>query len=509
MTDVELSSAETRTIAIGEVPLTLADVVALSRGEARPVIRPDVQARMEASAAVVREHLLGGAKVYGVTTGVGESVRTEVPHDLAGALSLNLLRFHGCGTGRSLTPEESAAVVAVRLSSLTRGCSGIRPAVAVRLAAMLEHRVLPVIPAEGSVGASGDLTPLSYVAATLVGEREVYDSRGQVRPTADVLAEHGWSPLTLGPKEALTLMNGTSVATAIGVLAVARAQRLQRWTATLTALTLRAMEGNPECLDPFLHATKAHPGQQLAATWIREQLGDAAWPIRRLQDRYSLRCVPQILGVTIDASTWCQSLLEIELQGVSDNPIVDPDAGRILHGGNFYGGHVTLGLDTLKSAVAQLADLLDRQVVLLCIPEESGDLARNLVGVNGPEQSIHHGFKAMSIAASALAAEALKLTLPAAAFSRSTESHNQDKVPMATLAARDAVRILELVEQVAAIATLAACQAADLRGMKPEGLHRVIRDHIPQLTVDRRMDRDIQTVLELLRGDHLNAVLPQ
>lgn len=492
---------------VGGEPLTLEQVIELAQGKRVPVLSAEARKRMQASYDLTQRRLDGGQKIYGVTTGYGNSVSTEVPARDSATLSLNLLRFHGCGTGRLLSPAEAGAVLAARLCSLAAGRSGIRPIVAERLCTLLEKRILPAIPAEGSVGASGDLTPLSYVAAVLVGEREVL-SEGGVRPALDVLREHGLEPLTLGPKEALALMNGTSVATALAVLAFARAQRLARLTARVTALCSRAVNGNPEHFEPLLHQAKGHPGQLTVAQWIRGELqsfGKSDTAPARLQDRYSIRCAPHVVGVLVDALNWYRSVLTTEVNGVSDNPIVDADHEVILHGGNFYGGHVVFVADGLKAAVANLADLLDRQLVLLCLPAESDNLPENLVGVEGPAACTHHGFKAMSISASALTAEALKLTMPASAFSRSTESHNQDKVPMATIGARDALRVVELTEQVLAIVLLGACQAAELRLEHPVGrLHQTIRRWVPALTTDRRMDADIAAVLQLIRDGELS-----
>ncbi len=495
---------------VGSEPLSLEQVIALAQGRCVPILAAEAHERMQASYDLTQRRLDRGQKIYGVTTGYGNSVSTQVPARDSATLSLNLLRFHGCGTGRLLSPVEAAAVLAVRLCSLAVGRSGIRPIVAERLCTLLEKRILPAIPAEGSVGASGDLTPLSYVAALLVGEREVLSDSG-VRPAAEVLREHGLEPLILGPKEALALMNGTSVATALGVLAFSRAQRLAQLSARVTALCSRAVNGNPEHFEALLHQAKGHPGQLTVAKWVREELqsyGKAAPSPARLQDRYSIRCAPQVVGVLVDALTWYRSVLTTEVNGVSDNPIVDAEHEVILHGGNFYGGHVGFVVDGLKAAVANLADLLDRQLVLLCLPTESDGLPENLVGVGGPAACTHHGFKAMSIAASALTAEALKLTMPASAFSRSTESHNQDKVPMATIGARDALRVVELTEQVLSIVILGACQAAELRlGHAVGRLHEVVRRSVAPLTADRRMDADIGVVLQLIRSGDLDSEL--
>jgi histidine ammonia-lyase len=277
-----------------------------------------------------------------------------------------------------------------------------------------------------------------------------------------------------------------------------------------------ATRGNPEAFDPRIADWRPHPGQRRAAAWIREDLGSAGsrpgWQPLRLQDRYSVRCAPQVIGVLVDAARFAGDVLEVEVNGANDNPLVDPDTGDVLHGGNFYGGHVGFALDALKVAVASVADLADRQLVLLCVPETSGGLPANLVGAEGANAVAHHGFKAMQIAASALAAEAAKLTVPASAFSRSTESHNQDKVSMGTIAARDALRVLELSETVLAILLLAACQACELRARVEPGapvsprsraLRDALRKAVPSLREDRRQDLDIARVLELWRMDAL------
>jgi histidine ammonia-lyase len=499
------SEAARPTLRLDARPIALADFLAAARNELRVELDPDprLRRRLEEGRHALKRWLDKGQAVYGVTTGVGSSITTQVPPDEREQMALNLVRFHGCGTGRRLDPEAAAAVVVARLISLARGYSSVRPVVLERLCALLEHRILPCIPEEGSVGASGDLTPLSYLAALVVGEREALVD-GDVVPAREALSMVGLKPLVLEPKESLALMNGTSVMTALGCIASDRAMRLARLSCRITAMVSHAISGNRGHFAPEIFALKPHRGTCQAAEWIRDDLGAAGGRApARLQDRYSIRCAPHVIGVLLDALDFDRELLEIELNGVDDNPIVDPDSGDVYHGGNFYGGHVAFAMDGLKAAVASVADLLDRQLQLLCTPDTSDGLPANLM-----RRPSHHGFKAMQISTSALAAESLKLSMPAASFSRSTESHNQDKVSMGTIAARDCMRVTELTETLAAISLLAACQALELRGSPPPRLACLlesVRTVAPTLDVDRRQDQDIEQVLRLHRSGRLLA----
>ena len=497
---------------VGRDPLSIEDVVRLARGEAVPALDPDpaFRARLHRSCEHLRKAVARGDRVYGVTTGFGDSCETEVPGTEAVEMAMNLVRFHGCGTGDFLAEDESAAVIAVRLATLAGGYSGVRVALLERLCSMLEHRILPLVPAEGSVGASGDLTPLSYLAAAVAGERMVR-FEGRDVTAAEALRAAGLQPLRLEPKESLALMNGTSVMTAMACLAFARARRLARTAAAVTAMASEALRGEPGHFDSRLFTAKPHPGQALCARWIREHLASGPVPrgrAARVQDRYSIRCAPHVIGVLLDALPFVRRTLEVEVNGASDNPLVDPETGDFLHGGNFYGGHVAFAMDALKTAVASVADLLDRQVALLCNPATSNGLPANLVLGEGRDRVAHHAFKAMQISASALTAEALKLTMPATSFSRSTECHNQDKVSMGTIAARDSARILTLSERVVAIALLASCQAADARGPatcspRTREVLAAVRQAIPPVTADREMDRDVEDVVRRLASGEI------
>jgi histidine ammonia-lyase len=276
-------------------------------------------------------------------------------------------------------------------------------------------------------------------------------------------------------------------------------------------MAVEALQGDPGQYDDRIFVFKPHPGQRAAARWIREDLEPALPPRAndvRLQDRYSLRCAPQVIGVLADVLPVARQFLEVEVNSVNDNPIIDLETGDVLRSGNFYGGHVAQASEMLKTSVANIADLLDRQLALLCNPTTSNGQARDLVRAEGRGATAHHGFKAMQITASALTAEALKLTMPASVFSRSTESHNQDKVSMGTIAARDLRRILELTETVLSVHLLALCQAVDLRGGPRPGtrtaaMHAAVRAIVATVEQDRPMDVDIRRILSALTADEL------
>lgn len=452
-------------ITFDDNPKTIEDIVAVAKGAPAALSDcADFVAKIQSGAEFLDRLLAEEGVIYGVTTGYGDSCTVSVPPDLVPELPHHLYTFHGCGLGERLSREQARAVLAVRLQSLCRGVSGVSMALLQRLVLLLQKDIIPVIPQEGSVGASGDLTPLSYVAAVLCGEREVYFN-GEICTTASVYQRLNIPPLKLRPKEGLALMNGTSVMTALATEAFVRADYLMRLATRITALATLACKGNAHHFDEVLFAVKPHPGQQQVAAWLREDLhaGEPPRNPQRLQDRYSLRCAPHVIGVLADALPFLRQLIENELNSANDNPIIDGQGEHVLHGGHFYGGHIAFAMDSLKNAVANIADLLDRQLASVVDVKFNHGLPANLSGEQGLQRAISHGFKAVQIGASAWTAEALKNTLPASVFSRSTECHNQDKVSMGTISARDCLRVLTLTEQVAAAVLLAMTQGVELR----------------------------------------------
>ncbi|MET1081226.1 MAG: aromatic amino acid ammonia-lyase [Pseudomonas sp.] len=501
-------------VVFGERPLSIEQVVSLAHRSAASQLQGDTvfRSRIAKGAQFLDSLLDKEGVIYGVTTGYGDSCVVAVPLEQVEALPRHLFTFHGCGLGKMLDPAATRAVLAARLQSLCQGVSGVRIELLERLQAFLDLDILPLIPEEGSVGASGDLTPLSYVAATLAGERDVL-WRGEPCSAAAVHQALGWTPLTLRPKEALALMNGTAVMTGLACLAYSRADYLLQLATRVTALNVVALQGNPEHFDERLFAAKPHPGQVQVAAWLRQDLAiDAPTaPLHRLQDRYSLRCAPHVLGVLADSLGWLRQFIEIELNSANDNPIIDAEAERVLHGGHFYGGHIACAMDSLKTLVANVADLLDRQLALLVDVRYNHGLPSNLSGAPAATAMINHGFKAVQIGTSAWTAEALKNTMPASVFSRSTECHNQDKVSMGTIAARDALRVLELTEQVLAASLIAAQQGVWLRGREAEArplppalaaMHRQLAEDFAPVIEDRALDRELRLCLERIRSQH-------
>ena len=493
-------------VTVGARRLGLREVCSVARGA--PLVLETGTAfrqRIQRGAEVLSERIGAGEPVYGVTTGYGDSCTVTVPNEVLQQLPAHLVRYHGCGLGAYFNEATSIAILVTRLNSLAMGFSGVRLEVLTQLEAMIRHRVAPLIPEEGSVGASGDLTPLSYLAAAMMGEREVL-YQGKTRRAAEALRAIHLTPLTLMPKEGLALMNGTAVMTALACLAWERAEYLTRLAARITAMASIALGSNAKHFAPGLFAVKPHSGQQQVAAWIFADMGASHQenPLR-IQERYSIRCAPHVIGVLADALGWAQRDIENELNSANDNPIVDPDSGEIYHGGHFYGGHIAFVADSLKNAVANIADLLDRQLALLVDTRFNNGLPSNLSGASEARASLNHGFKAVQIAVSAWTAEALKLSMPASVFSRSTECHNQDKVSMGTIAARDLLRVLQLVEQVAAACLAAAAQAMEIRrrrGNRPPthmpAAIRTMLDEVLGLCAYVEEDRPLDTELRKL-----------
>ncbi|BCJ50503.1 histidine ammonia-lyase [Actinoplanes sp. NBRC 14428] len=531
-----IASANEPTIELDGHSLSLSAVrrVATQPGERRVVLAADATARMVASQESKDRIVGSGIPIYGVTTGFGDSSDRQISADKAVALQRNLLRFLRVGTGAVAPDEVVRATMLIRANSAARGHSGIRPGPIHLLLALLERDLLPAIPERGSVGASGDLAPLSYLAAALTGEGTVR-CQGRSLDAAEAMHAGGLVPVELGSKEGLALVNGTSFMAAYLALALAEATELA-WAAELcTALSTEIRRGSLDQFAAFSHEHKPHPGQVISAANVHRMLAGSRAVVadadlvgpgsseerryqeleRRIQDPYSIRCAPHVIGVLRDTIAWAEDWVTTEINSSNDNPLFEAGTDAVYYGGNFYGGHIAQAAQALSAAVASTADLLDRQLAILVDDKFSIGLTPNLVmptEAGDADAGLHHGFKGAQIAASALTAEALHLTMPVSSFSRSTEAHNQDKVSMGTIAARHARTVVRLAGQVTAIHLMALCQGADLVGVEQLGAttraaHTYVRKFSPSVSADRPLDGEIESVAALLgAGDLRRAV---
>lgn len=493
-----MNNPAANSICFGNGKITIEDIIQIASKNTQVKLSDDENfaEKINKGVAFLDQLLKEEGHIYGVTTGYGDSCTVDVPLSLVDELPTHLSRFHGCGLGQFFTPTQGKMILATRLASLSLGYSGVSWDLLNLLVELINREIIPVIPEEGSVGASGDLTPLSYVAGTLLGERETYYKGSQVN-AAEALEREGLKPIKLRPKEALAIMNGTAVMTAIACQNYSRADYANKLMSRITALSSLALIGNSHHFDDILFSVKPHPGQIKIAKRIQNDLNHHTHPrnSHRLQDRYSIRCAPHVIGVLEDSLPWLRSMIENELNSANDNPIIDGIGEHVLHGGHFYGGHIAMAMDSMKNCVANLADLADRQIATLVDVKMNNGLPSNLSAATADRSYINHGFKAIQIGCSAWAAEALKLTMPASVFSRSTECHNQDKVSMGTIAARDCQRVIELTEQVLAATLLAAIQGIRVR---------IINNEIDpaQLTPEiSEMLEDVSSFCELLVED--------
>ena len=507
--------------------LTIRDALEVARGNRSVRLSEHAVEAVRASCSLKHDLIAQEIPIYGVTTGFGDSAHRQISPDKTARLQQNILRFMGVGTGPIAPPEVARATMVLRANCLAKGNSGVRVELIERVLDLLNHDVTPFIPERGSCGASGDLAPLSYVGRALAGDGEVLFD-GVRRPAAQVLSELGLEPFLLEAKEGLALTNGTSFMSAFACLAVGAARELADLADLMTAMASEALLGNRGHFNAFLFdQAKPHPGMVTSARHIRELLAESHLAAdsdelfeggmngagfleldRHVQDKYSVRCAPHVIGVLRDVLDWVEQWIAIEINSSDDNPLFNVAGGRVESGGNFYGGHIGQAMDSLKVALANLCDLIDRQLELVVDEKFNRGLTANLIDrfdPSHPEAGLNHGFKGLQLCASAMTAEAMHLCAPTTIHSRSTEAHNQDKVSMGTIAARDARSIVELTQNIAAIHLMACCQALELRGVEQASprtheAFRLLREHIPFLDRDRYLDVDIATTVALIQS---------
>lgn len=512
MPDDEAAEPRRRTVQLG-LPITLADVVDLANDNAQAAIAPEARARIAASRKIVEQAVADRAIVYGVTTGFGSLADVHLDPAQAGVLQHSLLRSHAVAVGPELSTEEVRAMLALRAQVLALGWSGVREETAQRFVDLLEHGILPVVPEQGSLGASGDLAPLAHLALGATGEGMVRLD-GELLPAADALGRRGLGPLRLEAKEGLALINGTQGMTAVGALAAARARTLAKSVDIAAALTVEACLGTDAAFDPRVVGLRAHPGQQVASrNLVRLLEGSGILASHResdhlVQDAYSVRCAPQVHGAFRDVLERAVEVLEIEMASVTDNPIVLADDGDVLSCGNFHGQPVAHALDSLAAACVSVASISERRLYRLLDPKTSHGLPAFLVD----EPGVNSGFMVCQYTAASLVSESKSLAHPAAVDSITSSAGQEDHVSMGMTAARHARACVTNAEVVVAMEVLAAAQGCELRApMRPArgtaAAVRALRRVVPHLGADRELKPDVDAAIDLVRSGALVAAV--
>ena len=493
---------------------TLAELEAVARGGPPPPLDSADRKRIGAARAVVEAAVASEKPVYGVTTGVGQLASARVTASDAARLQVNLLRSHAVGAGPPLEDELVRGMLLLLASSLRRGHSGTRPELVELVLALLERDVVPVVPSRGSVGSSGDLAPLAHLALVLIGEGEARVG-GELMPGAQALARAGLNPIELGPKEGLALINGTHLMAAAGGLAVRDAQRLVETAIVAVALSLEAFKGSTVPFDERLHAIRFQPGPARVAARLRALLAGSDVVAShadcgRVQDPYTLRCAPQVIGAVDDALGYVAAALERELEAVTDNPLVFParddggGPGEVLAGGNFHGQPLSLPLDHLALALCELASFSERRVYALLSPGYA-DLPPFL----SPQPGLGSGVMIAQYTAAALVNECQVLSHPAGAGSIPTSAGTEDFNSMGALAALKAREVVERAAQVIAIELVCACQGLEfhrpLRTTAPlERAVEQVRELVPRLEEDRSLATELAALATALRTGSLS-----
>ncbi len=486
--------------------LTLEDLEDVARNGTAVGLDPAARERVARARSAVKKLVREGAPVYGVTTGFGRMAEVPISSDGRRQLQINLLRSHAAGIGAPLAEAEVRTLLLLRANALAAGHSGCRPVVVERLLDHLNRGIHPVVPETGSVGASGDLAPLAHLALPLIGEGWILDAGGgpRHRPAMEVLAEVALEPLELEAKEGLALINGTQVTTGLGVLALLRAERALDQLEVAGAMTLEALRGTPDAFHASVHALRPHPGQLrsadilwslLSGSEIREshRHGDP-----RVQDAYSLRCMPQIHGAARNALAYTRTILETEVNAVTDNPLVFPEEGAVISAGNFHAQIVSQALDLLCLAVTDLVSVSERRIERLLNPDLS-----NLPAFLAPEPGLNSGYMILQVTVADLLSEVRGLATPASVDSVPTSAGQEDHVSMGLWSARKARRSVAILEVAVAGELLAAAQALEyrrpLRPSPPLARARdLIREKVPALGDDRPVAPDLEAIRSLV-----------
>ena len=493
--------------------LSLAQVAAVASGEVQVSFATAARDRVERSRRVVEQIVDEGRTVYGVNTGFGKLSDVHIERSQLRELQLNLVRSHACGVGAPLSEAEARAMLLLRANVLAQGFSGCRPVLIETLIAMLERGVTPVIPAKGSVGASGDLAPLAHLALTVIGEGEAFFQDERL-PGRDALSRAKIEPLELEVKEGIALLNGTQAMVAVGGLALLRAERLARLADVAGAMTLEAVRGTPVAFDERIHAARPHPGQIEVARHLRELLRDSQ--IReshlqndpRVQDAYSLRCMPQVHGAIREALNHARETVEIETGSATDNPLVFAETREVLSGGNFHGAPLALAFDFAAIAITDLISITERRVDRLVNPDSNEGLPPFLSAQPG----VGSGFMMMQIVAAALLNEARVLAHPSSIDNVPTDGGKEDHVSMGMTGASKLRSIVDNAELITAIELITAAEGLEYRAPLEPGrgvkqAYQIVRRHVTRLTADRAMSGEIQVIADAIRDGEFDEVV--
>jgi histidine ammonia-lyase len=505
------------TLKLGLKPLTLENVREVALERRRVELSPTAVKKIERAHAFLHAQIKKGGALYGVNTGFGLMSNVRIPDEDIETLQYNLLRSHACGVGDYLADEYVRAMMLLRASALAIGHSGVSLKLVEQILTLLNRGVCPLIPEQGSVGASGDLAPLSHLALVLIGEGKAR-IKGRVVTGKEALRVAGLKPLRLGPKEGLALINGTQFMTAIGALTLLGAEHLADVADATGAMTIEALRGTVTAFEPQIQSVRPHPGQILAAKHMRKLLlsggGKSAIASShegcgKVQDPYSLRCIPQVHGASRDTLSFVRQILEREINSVTDNPLIFPSEKKILSGGNFHGQIVAIGMDALSIAVAELASISEQRIEKLVNPAIS-ELPAFLTQQGG----LNSGFMIVQVAAASIVSENKTLCHPASVDSIPTSADKEDHVSMGAWAAVKAARVLRNARRVLSMELLAAAQGLDFlsplrSSLVIEKIRRVVRKNVPRADVDRSFHDDLRFLESLIESRQLSPLLEE
>ncbi|MBE3520104.1 MAG: histidine ammonia-lyase [Firmicutes bacterium] len=490
-------------------PLTIEEIIAVARHGERVVLSETARERVARCRRTVEDVLKRGSKAYGINTGFGKLCDVSIPPDKVEVLQENLIRSHSCGLGDPLSEEEVRAAMLLRANALARGMSGVRVEVVEKLLELLNHRVTPVVPSRGSVGASGDLAPLSHIALVLMGEGEAWVN-GMRMPGSEALKRCGIVPLKLSAKEGLALINGVQVSAGILALTVGDAACLADAADIIAALSAQALDVIPDAFDDGLVSARPYPGARTVAAHMRALLEGSGLTSRpgetHMQDAYSLRCIPQVHGAVRDAIDYARRTLEIESGSSTDNPLILED-GRVISGGNFHGQPVAFAADFLSMGLTTLMNISERRIARMLNSDES-----RLPAFLAKDSGLESGYMLLQYTAASLCAEARVLSSPASVQSIPTSANQEDHVSMSATAALKCRRILDHLVHVLAIEYLVACQALEYRG--PDKLaplskraYNKLRERVMPLDGDRNPGPDIAEARKIIVSGELFRAL--